>query len=337
MSMWGHLFKGVGLSRFLQWRFSTVLMRWLPFKVSHAYLCLLGRIYYFLNRAEKEQIEQYLSAVIRRGYAGAEHVDLIGRRTFVGIFSHYHEKLFTAYAGYQRVCRFLVERVKLNDQYLLDEALSLGRGLILVTGHFGGVEFLPSILALKGYTVTMMVRFKTARLRQVLTQRAKRVGLTLLDAEADEAILFNAFQALKANQILITECDEFETWRPDRKRGTRFLGCPSPVDRSLDLLQRRYGSPVVMGIVRRQGDSCYGVKFHSLTSGGRGQAVQSIGERALQVLESYIYEAPEQWYQWKQIGIVLGTRILEESRPILASETDRPLSVADPVLHAHQA
>ena len=46
----------VGLSRFLQWRFNTILMRWLPRTLVRAYLGLLGRIYFLFNREEKERL-----------------------------------------------------------------------------------------------------------------------------------------------------------------------------------------------------------------------------------------------------------------------------------------
>ncbi len=327
-------FKKVGLSHFLQWRFNTMLMRWLPRMIVRVYLGLLGRIYFFFNREEKEQIRRNLSAVVRR-LPTKQPTDLIIRRTFQGIYAHYHEKLLIAYAHFGRVCRFLLKRVELEGQHLLDETLSRGKGVILVTGHFGAVEFLPLFLALKGYSVTMVVRFKTERLKRALNHRAAAKGITLLDANAGEKVIFSALQALKSNQVLITECDEFDAWRPYRNRSTRFLGCSSPLDRTLDLLQRRYNSPVIMGFVCRARGNRYGLKLHSLNGASHQSQAVSISHRALEILERYICVAPHQWYQWKQVRSILGTNLFEETRPIHAAETDRPLSFADSALHAH--
>jgi lauroyl/myristoyl acyltransferase len=329
-----HRFERIGLSRFLQWRFNTVLMRLLPLGIGRAYIGLLGKFYFFFNRDEKEEVKRNLSTVIRR-VPRAEPVHLTVRRTFQGIFAHYHEKLFTAYARYGKVCRFIKKHVEFEGQHLLDEALSKGRGVILVTGHFGAVEFLPTALALNGYPVTMVVRFKTERLKQALNQRDARLGITLLDASEGEGIVFSACQALKSNQILITECDEFEAWRPHRNRVTRFLGCSSPLDRSLDLLQRRHNSLVIMGLVCRGRDYSYGLKLHSLNGFQQEPAAANLSQRALDILEWYIYLAPDQWYQWKQIRVILGTEIFEETRPIYATEADRPLPFADSLLPAN--
>jgi lauroyl/myristoyl acyltransferase len=323
-----------GLSGFMQWRLNPILARFLPRRLGRIYLGLLGKFYYFFNREEEQQIKQNISAVIRR-LPRREPIDLVIRRTFEGISAHYYEKLFIAYVNFGKVCRFLHERVKLEGRQLLDEALSEGKGVILVTGHFGAVEFLPLTLALMGYEVTMVVRFKTERLKRALIHRTKYVPITLLDANDGERVLFSALQALRSNQILITECDEFKAWRPHRSRRTQFLGCFCPLDRTLDLLQRRYDSPVIMGLVQRNRGSTFGLKLHSLNGIHQMPAGAPIAQRALQLLEQYIYSAPYQWYQWKEARIVFGTNILEETRPIHAVEADPPISFADSAMHAY--
>ncbi len=324
----------VGLSRFLQWRFNTIAMRWLPRTLVRAYLGLLGRIYFFFSREEKEEIKRNLSAVIRR-FPKKQPVDLIIHRTFHGIFAHYHEKLLIAFAHFGKVCRFLLEQVEFEGQHLIDEPLSQGKGVILVTGHFGAVEFLPLFLALKGYPVTMVVRFKTPRLKEALVRRGSSVGITLLDANAGEKVIFNALQALKSNQILITECDEFKAWRPYRDRSIQFLGCSSPLDRTLDLFHRRHHSPVIFGLVCRLQRNRYKLRLHSLVDEAQNAQTTTIAHRALRVLEQYIYMAPHQWYQWKQVRTVLGDTIFEETRPIHVVEEDRSVSLADSAMHAY--
>ena len=330
----GHSFGKAGLSRFLQWRFNTILMRWLPRPMVRVYLALLGRFYFFFSREEKKQIKRNLSAVIRR-FPRKQPVDLILGRTFRGIYSHYYEKLLIAFAHFGKVCRFLLEQVEFEDQHLIDESLSRGKGVIFVTGHFGAVEFLPLFLALKGYPITMVVRFKTERLKEALVRRGSSVGITLLDANAGEQVIFKALRALKSNQVLITECDEFESWRPYRDRSIQFLGCSSPLDRTLDLFYRRYHSPVVFGLVYRQRRNRYKLRLHSLAPEGQNDQATNISLRALRLLEQYIYLAPQQWYQWKQVRTVLGNELFQETRKIYAIDEDPSLSLADPAMHAH--
>ena len=323
-----HLVGRIGLSRFLQWRGNTILIRWLPRIIVRPYLVLLGYIYHFFKREEKHQIKKNLTAILRR-FPKKKPTELVVRRTFRGIYNHYHEKLIIAYAHFGRVCRFLLEHVELEGQDHLDECLSHGRGVILVTAHFGAVEFLPLFLALKGYPVTMVVRFKTPRLKRALVARGSSKGITLLDANNGEHVIFSALKALKSNQILITECDEFEAWRTYRNIHTRFLGCSCPLDRTLDLLHRRYHSPVLSGVVLRNNGNCYKLRLHSLTDGTKKAEAATISSQALGILEQYIHRAPDQWYQWKEVRTALGTEIFHEFSEVYELEGDQSFAIAD--------
>ena len=89
-----------------------------------------------------------------------------------------------------------------------------------------------------------------------------------------------------------------------------------------------------MGLVCRVSRNRYGLKLHSLNGTHPGTEALTVAQRALRVLEQYIYLAPHQWYQWKQVRIILGTNLFEETRPIHATEADPSLSLADSALHA---
>jgi len=288
----------------------------------------MGRIYHFFKGEEKEEIKKNLRAIFRR-FPKGKSTDLIVRRTFRGIYHHYHEKLIIAYAHFGRVCRFLLERVELEGQHLIDESLAQGRGVILVTGHFGAVEFLPLFLALKGYPVTMVVRFKTPRLKRALVERGASKGITLLDANNGQHVIFSALRALKSNEILITECDEFKAYRPHRNKSTQFLGCSCPLDRTLDLLHRRYHSPVISGVVCRNNGNRYKLRLHPLADGTKKAEEATISSRALGILEQYIHEAPDQWYQWKEVRTALGTEIFQQPYEVYELEADQSFAVAD--------
>jgi Kdo2-lipid IVA lauroyltransferase/acyltransferase len=337
MQRWGRSSFGCGgVSRFFQWHPNTFLVRWMPFCLSRAYLGLLGRIYYLLERHEGQEISENLDAVARKVPITAP-LDRVVNRTFLGIYTHYFEKLITAYAPVEKVYRFVEERTGLQDEQLLQQALALGRGVVLVSAHFGGIEFLPVLMALKGYPVTMVVRFKTCRLKQALVPRAEALNIRLIDAGNGDGVLFTALDSLRENRILITECDEFEAWRPAPKQWAEFLGCSCPMDRTLDILHRRYRSPVLMGLNRRTKDGRYQLKFHDLTAPEPGLGRGDIQQRALRIIEQYICDSPEQWYQWKNIRTVLGTGIFEERTPVMVSEASRPLAAADSNLHVQQA
>jgi KDO2-lipid IV(A) lauroyltransferase len=286
-------------------KINSFLFRYLPFAISRGYIICLGRLYYLLHRREQRLIRQTIDHVFKSKLAAPTRRQK-SRETFTGIFDHYHEKLFVAYSNFPRLLRFLRRRIRFAGAASLQAALDRGNGVILVTGHFGAVEFLPGFLAVSGYPVSMICRFQTDRLRRSLRQRAKWVGLDLIDAD-DGKIILKALSALKQGRILITECDEFEAWRPDPNRHNSLLNLSLPADRTLELLQKRSGAAILTAFMHRGGPRTYTCKLTPIAEQAR--AGFRVSEQCLQHLEMALEYAPDQWYQWKKFGKLIQSRL----------------------------
>jgi lauroyl/myristoyl acyltransferase len=300
----------LSLSKFLQMKMNSFLFRLLPFSVSRGYIMVLGRLYYLLNWTEKTLIRKTIKHVLRK-QVPAPILHKKVKAAFKGIFDHYHEKLFVAYSNFPRLLKFLKSQVRFAGAENLQAALQDGKGVIMVTGHFGAVELLPGALALNGYPTSMICRFQTNRLRESMGQRAEAVGLHLIDADEGNIIL-SAMKALKGGRILITECDEFDEWRPDPHRDSYFLNCRLPSDRTLELLRKRSGAQVITALVQRDGQKQYTC---NLTPVGNGAAPVNlpIHDQCLSVLERTVEDHPEQWYQWKKFGKMIKSLVEVEN------------------------
>ena len=294
----------MSLSKFLQVNWSHMLFRFLPFGISQGSIRTLGRLYYLINRQEQALIREAIRRVFQ-GKIAAEKVQDKIQAAFEGIFDHYHEKLFVGYANFPHLQDFLKKQVDFQGLENLQGALAAGRGAILVTGHFGAVELLPGALTLKGFPTSMICRFQSTRLRSAQGRRSQWIGLDLIESDRGQG-LWAALQALKAGRILIIECDEFESWRPDPRRVVHFLRHRLPQDRTLELLHRRSGAPVVTALLQRDGHRRYTCQ---LTSVGPEAAPVNlpISDRCLEILENAVQAHPEQWYQWKEFGKMIKT------------------------------
>lgn len=300
----------LSLSKFLQMKFNSFLFRFLPFSISRGYLVCLGKLYYLLRWSEKLLIRQTITHIFGRNFS-SKALKKKMKETFTGIFDHYHEKLIVGYSNFPRLLKFLRTRVRFTGEAQLQEALKRGQGVILVTGHYGAVEFLPGALALNGYPTSMICRFQTTRLRESMGQRAQAVGLHLIDADEGNIILA-AMKALKQGRILITECDEFDEWRPDPQRESYFLNCRLHPDRTLELLQKRSGSPVITALMQRHERKRYSLNLTPVGNGAFPPHL-SLSEQCLSVLQTAIEANPEQWYQWKKFGKMIKSRFEVEN------------------------
>jgi Kdo2-lipid IVA lauroyltransferase/acyltransferase len=296
---WHFLLGKPTLSKFLQMKFNNFLFRFLPFFLTRWYIACMGRLYYLVNRRDKALITKTIRRVLY-GRMSSEEVQQKTKGAFGGIFDHYHEKLFVGYSNFTKLLDFFRTQVCFQGEKKLRDTLAAGKGAILVTGHFGAVELLPGTLAVQGFPTTMICRFQTNRLREALGRRAAWIGLQLIDADQENSF-FAAVKALKAGRLLITECDEFDEWRADPNQGTTFLDRRLTGDRTLDILSKRSGAPVVTAMVKREGGQQYTCHLTALDHDA-APANATVSQRCLNILDASVKAHPEQWYQWKKFG-----------------------------------
>jgi lauroyl/myristoyl acyltransferase len=293
------LLKFKDLSTFFQLPVNTWIFKNMPAWVSRLYLGLLGRVYFRLAAKERAAIQASLAHCLgqRAQSRGARRM---WSRVRAGVVDHYHEKLFLAFKSFARIRRVCLRRVSIANQNILDDAVAQGRGVVLVTGHYGALEFLPGALAFRGYPLSVMVHCKTPKLKKILVERAGRTSTELLDPKSGE-VFFQALEHLKRGRVVITQCDEIDMWRPYRDKTVNFLGLNVPLDRSMDILARKSKAVVVMGLVHRLGWGRYQVEMIQPQEHPAGRAAALVSQQCLSVLSSYVYSQPHEWYEWKKL------------------------------------
>lgn len=292
----------INLSSFLQWKINIFLYHRLGWRIAYHYITFLGALYFFLKRSEKRTIKEAVESVF--GHQKS-HADLksLKRRVFRGIFFHYHEKLFIAYEKPEKATNFLNKNVISEDLEILHKKRLKGNGVILVTGHYGAIEYIPTLLAINNFPTSMIAKFKTKQLKEKVYAQAEKYNIRLIDAENTGNVMKSAMKELRENRILITQCDEIEEWRPSWKKRISFLGRNTYLDRTINILGKRTGAEIVFGVVHRYSLSNYKLimyDYADMMGYLNGPVTSSIGETILKILEEHIYANPEQWYQWKQ-------------------------------------
>ncbi|MBW2057972.1 MAG: lysophospholipid acyltransferase family protein [Deltaproteobacteria bacterium] len=284
------------LSRFLQSRVFMALVKVLPWMVSFYFLWLVTMLYFLLNREDRRIVRKNIHEVFGKSRSSRE-LDGLFWATLKGIFRHYFEKLFLACTTDRQWQDYFKKKIRISGRRHLDRFFLKRKGVILVTAHFGAVEFLPGFLTLLGYPVAIIAKFKTRRLREKCREQAAKVGARIIDASEPNSF-FSALCALKEGRVLITECDEVECWKPYPGRSIPLFGTSFQVDRILTILQRRSGAPVVFGYVRREEKGRYVAEIENLRQPG-GAMPDGLAEAVLKKFERLVYTHPDQWYIWK--------------------------------------
>lgn len=290
------------LSNFLQAKFNFYLYMILGWGFVRLYMFILCKFYFLVKKQERISIEKSVRDVI--GWVKRKkELTNITKRVFSGIFFHYYEKIYISFEKKNKVRDFMARHVSCKDISTIKESLLKGRGVILITGHYGAIEYIPILLAMNNVDISMIAKFKTPQLKKKGFKQAANFGIRMIDGDAKGNVLKMAINELKQNRVVITQCDEIDEWRTSDKKKTTFLGRITGLDRTINLLHRRTGAEVVFGVMHR-----FSLRQYKFIAYTHEQMINMIryapstttGEIVLKVLEQLIYKYPEQWYEWKK-------------------------------------
>ncbi len=182
-----------------------------------------------------------------------------------------------------------------------DRAIKAGKGVVIVTGHFGNWELAGSTIAALGYTVdAVMQRLKNRYLNRLLEDTRRRLGMGLIDrVDAWDRLT----GSLEAGRVVAFVADQ-----DARRHGifVPFMGRPASTHRAPALLALRAGVPFFVGGARRVGPGRYHGWVVPLEAGGNANVKERVYELTRQwvaELEARVRLSPEQYFwhhkRWK--------------------------------------
>jgi len=285
----------INLSKFFQMRLNVLIFQALPPRVCFLYMRILGALYFFVKKGEKRLIEANIRDMLGRHHG--RELRRLTRDTFRGIITHYFEKVFAAFRPYHYVKTYVEKHFHVRGIEVLDKALARGRGALLVTAHWGAVEFIPWVLAIKGYPMSVILECSTQFLLDALKEKIQYGDVELISAKMDGRVLFEALDSLKRNRLLMTEIDEVDRWHKREKSTIELFGKQLYFDNTLDVIARRTGAPVVGVFLERKEKHSYTLNLEDISV---EKSPQSVARDALNLWQKYVARRPEQWYQWKK-------------------------------------
>ncbi len=284
------------MSRFFQSSLNVSLAGFIPRKVYRRYFLLLGLVYLALRRDIRRKI-----AYGTRSVYGDESSIFKRLRLeldiYLGLVDHYFEKMWNIYSPFEAFRDYIRRHTVIANRAWLDHSLQNSTGILLISGHYGGVEYLTITLSILGYKPAIIARFKTPELLEKTLPKAKLNNIEILNAD-EPKVLFRAARILKEGKILITMCDEFSRWICCPDKTVTVFGKTLFQDKTLDLLHRRANVPVCLGLMQRDKKG-YQLEIQPLSAAAEDK--ESLANRSWRLLEQCILKNPGQWYQWQKV------------------------------------
>jgi KDO2-lipid IV(A) lauroyltransferase len=180
---------------------------------------------------------------------------------------------------------------------VLDQAIRLGKGGIVFSGHLGNWEIMGAIVAQCGYPVTFVVANQSNRLVEDMIDRYRMAAGIEIYKRKDA--VRGVLTALKRNRLvaLLVDQDAHEDGA-----FVPFFGRLASTPRGPAVFHIRSGSPLIYADCIRLPGERYRIQLQNLDTSGCTDP-DEITARMTAILESAIRNTPEQWLwmhrRWK--------------------------------------
>jgi KDO2-lipid IV(A) lauroyltransferase len=184
--------------------------------------------------------------------------------------------------------------VKVEGWEHVERALSKGKGLILVSAHFGNTDIVSQVLALRGVPVVVPAEhLKPEALYQYMCSLRASKGIRLIPVDGP---LLELFRALRRNEVVGLAADRDIT---ESGIVVDFFGAPARLPDGYAQLSLRTGAPIIVGFSQRLPDNTFVAHLEPPleleVTGDRARDVRVSVERVVAIMEHYIGKHPEQW------------------------------------------
>lgn len=273
-------------------RLTILLTRPLPLWLGYRIAATVASVCYYFFRSQRRALKQNLGRAL--GSADPRQVDAVARRAF-----RTFGKFVIDFIHFPVMTREEIHHRLVFSQWEdLDEAANSGRGVLIVTMHFGVWDLGAAALAAYGYPVNAIAdSFGYQPMDDLIYGSRENLGMKVIPMNR---VGPGVFRALRRGEILAMLID---VPPPGQEIFVDFLGAPAEVSSAPARIALRTGAWVMPAVVLRgpQGDTVIRPIVDVRTAqyeatGDEERDVHALTTLIMKSLEPYVRQHPEQWY-----------------------------------------
>jgi len=284
------------------YRFASIVVPRLPHRFVQSLSLLIGFLAWLFARGARKQatinMRHVLGPQIQSTPAGRRTLRRTVRKMFYYSARNYLEALYLPYLKREELLSRLTYKGGLEH---LDAALARGKGVILLSTHFGPFEYIVQWFAFENYSLTIPVEhLKDERMLELALKLRSREGLQFLPL-GGSGPLRSMMQALKKNQIVVIAIDRAIVGENVEKP---FFGSLARFPSGPISLSLRTGAALVSGFGwygthNQMGGHLVAISL-ALNEDERSDPDKLL-ERIIEVTEENIRARPEQWVMFAPV------------------------------------
>ena len=278
-------------------RLTILLTRPLPLRLGYRVAAIVAEICYHFFHRQRRALNENLAWVL--GSDDQREVDAVARQAFRNF-----GKFVIDFIHFPAMSRDEVRRRLVFSQWIeLDEVMESGRGMLIVTMHFGSWDLGAAAFAAYDYPINAIAdNYGYEKMNELVHGSREKIGMKIIQMDR---VGPNVFRALKRGEILALLID---VPAPDQAITVDFLGAPAEVSSVPARIALRTGARVVPAMVLRgpQDDTLIRPVLDVRTaryeaSGDEERDVHALTQLMMQSFETLIREHPEQWFIFRRM------------------------------------
>ena len=258
---------------------------------------ILGALVFHVTGMRKKLVMKHMARVFRVT-GDSEELRAMSRSVYrqLGRTAVEHARLLAGRTADLR------DRLAVSGEAHIDRAREGGRGVILITGHFGYWELLGATVAMLGYPITVVAKqLHNPAVDRLVHAGRERLGMAVATMDKAPAAVF---RALRRNECVGLLADQ------DAGAGgvfVDFLGTRASTYQGPALFALRTGAPIVPCFIIRSGPErhrvCFETPIEAIPTGDEPGDIARITQAYTDVLARYIMDYPDHWFwvhrRWK--------------------------------------
>lgn len=249
-----------------------------------------GLAYRFAAKQRKIALESLTLAFGREKSPG--EIERIARDCFVSMAKGALELLY-----FLDRPELVGKRASLAGKENLDAALKEGKGVILVSAHFGNFPLMLGWLSLEGYKTSGIMRpMRDSRVEKLFIKKRRKFGVRTIYSQPRKACVDETLRALRNNELVFIPLDQ--------NFGTAgvfvdFFGVKAATATGPIVFALRTGARLVPCFIVRQPDDTHRIILEPAMSLEEGRDYQQTVllnvQNLTNIIESYIRRYPAEW------------------------------------------
>ena len=270
-----------------------LLLRRLDYRRASAWGARMGRLAYLVVGKNRKRASDNLTRVFGDGKTPEQRKEIVK-----ALFENFSR------SGFELVPYGLLspeqrrEHVQVVGKEKLDEALSVGRGVIAVSAHLGNFMIIMPRLAADGYHVDFIVKpLRNEIIEQRMQALREELGYHSIYVTPRIQSMKACLRSLKQNRVLVLYGDQRQ-----RQGGidVTFFGIPAKAAPGPIALALSTGAPVVpMFMVRNPDGFTHTLLIDDplelVMTGSKEQDIKTNVQAYTDVIQSYIEQYPAHW------------------------------------------